>query len=77
MTKSVLTWCLAGHDFNNAEIQEVCETVKMVPDLCRKQLAFTVSELLEWYTASGSPKWQASEKLLIKLEDQELFDSPP
>lgn len=76
MKKSVSTWCQAGRDFSNAEIQEICDTVKMYPRLCRKELACTISELLEWYTASGSPKWQASEKLLIKLENQGLIQLP-
>lgn len=76
MKKSVLTWNQAGRDFSNAEIQEICDTVKMFPRLCRKELAYTVSEVLEWYTASGSPKCQASGKLLIKLEDQGLIQLP-
>ena len=75
MTKSV-TWCQAGRNFSNTEIQEICDTVKMFPRLCRKELACTISEVLEWYTASGSPKWQASEKLLIKLENQGLVQLP-
>lgn len=76
MKKSVLAWSQAGRDFSNVEIQEICETVKMFPRLCRKELACTVSEQLEWYTASGSPKRQACEKLLIKLENQGLIELP-
>ncbi|MCP4410550.1 MAG: DUF4338 domain-containing protein, partial [Gammaproteobacteria bacterium] len=74
MKKSV--WTQAGQEFSEAEIQEICEMVAMFPRLSRKELSCTICEHLEWYSASGNPKQQACEKLLVKLENQGLCQLP-
>lgn len=74
MKKSV--WTQAGQEFSEVEIQEICEMVGMFPRLSRKELSCTICEQLAWYTASGSPKWQACQKLLVKLESQGLCQLP-
>ncbi len=75
MKKSV--WTQAGQEFSEAEIQEICEMVAMFPRLSRKELSCTICEHLQWYSASGNPKQQACEKLLVKLENQGLCQLPP
>lgn len=59
-----------GREVTAQELSVIKETVKMFPRLSRTELSVTVSEHLEWFTASGSPKIDACMNLLIKLEEQ-------
>jgi hypothetical protein len=76
MKNSNVAWNQAGRDISTAEVQEICETVKMFPRLDRRELACTICEQLEWFTASGSPKSQACLNLLAKLEGQGILQLP-
>ena len=58
-----------GRSFNSKEIEQIKETVELFPQLSRKELAETICEHLEWFTAAGTNKIDACSKLLEKLED--------
>jgi len=65
-----LSWGLehSGRVISDEEVDQICETVALFPNLSIKELASTISEHLEWYTAAGTVKRDACMKLLIKLE---------
>lgn len=65
-----------GRRFSEAEIEQICETVKLFPDLALKELVATLCEHLGWYTAGGGLKATACEKLLMKLEARGLLHLP-
>jgi hypothetical protein len=69
-------WVECGRAFSSQEIELICKTVAYFPGLARTELASTVCEHLDWYTASGTPKTQACEKLLVKLEAEGLITLP-
>jgi hypothetical protein len=50
--------------------------VAWLPALARSELAATVCENLHWHTAAGTPKIQACQKLLEKLEAAGLLELP-
>jgi len=58
----------SGRVISEEELDQICETVALFPGLSLKELAMTVSEHLQWYTASGTLKRDACVKLLEKLE---------
>lgn len=58
----------AGRDITPEELELVRETVELFPGLSRKELARTICDHLEWYTATGTPKIEACTKLLNRLE---------
>ena len=58
----------SGRVIRDEEVDQICETVELFPNLSIKELASTISEHLEWYTATGTVKRDACVKLLIKLE---------
>ncbi len=47
-----------------------------LPGLARRELAATVCEHLDWHTASGTPKVQACQSLLERLERAGLVELP-
>jgi len=61
-------WVQCGREFSTQEIEEIRETVAWLPGLARGELAATVCEHLDWHTAAGTPKIQACQKLLERLE---------
>jgi hypothetical protein len=61
-------WIQCGREFSAQEIQQVRDTVAWLPGLARRELAATLCEHLDWHTASGTPKIQACQKLLERLE---------
>lgn len=58
----------SGRLFSEEEIEQICETVALFPNLALGELASTVSEHLGWYTAGGTVKRDACMKLLVKME---------
>jgi len=50
--------------------------VRWLPRLARRELSATVCEHLDWHTASGTPKIQACQKLLERLEAAGLVELP-
>jgi hypothetical protein len=66
-----------GRRFTQQEIEQIRETVNLFPKLSRKELAQTICEHLEWFTASGSNKEDACLKLLIKLKKSGYIQLPP
>ncbi len=57
-----------GRKITAQELAEITETVKTFPNLSLSTLVETISEHLEWFTASGRYKKDACLKLLQKLE---------
>jgi hypothetical protein len=57
-----------GRKITAQEIAEITETVKTFPNLSLSTLIETISEHLEWFTATGRYKKDACLKLLQKLE---------
>ena len=58
------------------ELADIRETVTSCCGLSRSELALTISEHLEWRSASGSLKLDACTKLLERLEQQGLLKLP-
>jgi hypothetical protein len=69
-------WVECGRAFSAEEIREIGETVAWLPRLARSELAATVCEHLDWRTASGTPKRQACQRLLERLEAAGLVELP-
>jgi len=58
----------SGRVISDEEVDQICETVALFPNLSIKELASTISEHLGWYTAAGTVKRDGCVKLLMKLE---------
>lgn len=69
-------WVQCGRQFSAQEIRQIRETVTWLPGLARRELAATVCEHFNWHTASGTPKIQACQKLLERLETRGLVELP-
>ena len=65
-----------GRVIKVAELADIRETVALCPGLSRSELALTISEHLEWRSASGALKLDACLKFLEKLEAQGLLSLP-
>ncbi len=66
-----------GRHIGPQELRQIRETVELFQKLSRKELAQTICEHLEWYSASGTNKIDACLKLLEKLEANGCFQLPP
>jgi hypothetical protein len=75
-TTEAIEWVQAGREFSAQEIGEISKTVAWLPGLARKELAATVCEHLHWHTVAGTPKIQACQKLLERLEAAGLVELP-
>jgi hypothetical protein len=64
----------SGRVFTEEEVEQICETVALFPNLAIRELASTVSEHLGWYTAGGTVKRDACMKLLVKMENAGLLE---
>jgi len=67
----------SGRPISEQEVELICETVELFPRLALKELAATVCEHLQWFTLAGTPKLDACEKLLRRLEAAALVRLPP
>jgi len=65
-----------GREISTEEIEEIRETVAVFHRLSCEELAVTICEHLEWYSASGSPKADACLNLLGKLESEGVLKLP-
>jgi hypothetical protein len=65
-----------GRRFSEEEIEQICETVELLPGLALTELTATICEHLGWHTAGGRPKAAACEKLLVKLEGRGVLVAP-
>jgi len=70
-------WVVAGRAFSAAELEQVRQTAAWLPGLARRELADTVCEHLEWFTAAGTPKRDACLKLLEKMQCAGMLELPP
>ncbi len=66
----------SGREITSEEINNIRGTAEEFRWLSRKELARTISEHLEWFTASGGYKVDACMKLLMKLEDMGIVSLP-
>jgi len=69
-------WVVAGRAFGVADLEQVRATVTWLPRLARRELAETLCEHLEWFTAAGTPKRDACLKLLSRMEQAGLVKLP-
>jgi hypothetical protein len=69
-------WVHVGRTIDRAELELIRETVELLPSLSLRELAETLSDLLGWYTATGTRKWQACQGLLERLETEGLVRLP-
>jgi len=65
-----------GREISLEEIGLIRETAQLFGSLSRTELAKTICEHLEWFTASGGYKVDACEKLLEKLESIGVINLP-
>lgn len=65
-----------GREITKEELDEIQETVRLFPALSRTELAATICEHLEWFTASGGYKTDACRELLEKLEAKGCIKLP-
>lgn len=65
-----------GRAFTASEIALICEVVDSCGGLSRKELANTISELVDWKRANGSLKPSECLMLLERLEEQGLLRLP-
>jgi hypothetical protein len=65
-----------GRRISAEEVQQICETVELFPNLSMTELTATICEHLGWYTAAGGRKEDACEKLLRKLEARGMVRLP-
>jgi len=60
----------SGRGFLAEELDAICATVELFPNLTLSELLETVCEHLDWTTASGRSKLTACSSLLSKLEEE-------
>lgn len=65
-----------GREITVQEIEEIKEMISVFCRLSRIELAQTIAENLQWYSASGTNKIDACLKLLEKLELQGILQLP-
>ncbi len=65
-----------AREINRQELDQIQETVGLLPGLSRSELAATICEHLGWITASGGYKIDACMKLLEKLEARGSVELP-
>jgi len=63
-----------GRKISTEEVEQIRETVVLFPGLSVNELAATICEHLEWYTAGGGLKVDACLKLLNKLEAEGVLE---
>lgn len=66
-----------GREITREELDEIQDTVRLFPALSLSELAQTICEHLEWFTASGGYKTDACLKLLSRLEGKGCLRLPP
>ena len=66
----------SGREVSAEELEHIRTTVEFFPDLDRRELAHTLCEHMEWYTASGSTKVDACLKLLERLDAEKVVKLP-
>ena len=65
-----------GRKITIQEIEEIKEIVSLFPHISRNELMETIAENLQWYSASGTNKVDATVTLLEKLESQGILELP-
>ena len=76
LKKKVCNITQCGREITMQEIEQIKEIVNMFRQLSREELAQTIAENLEWYSASGTNKIDATLKLLEKLEAKDIIQLP-
>lgn len=70
----VATCC--GRPITREELAQIKETVALFGNLSRKELTHTICEHLDWRTPSGTNKWDACLKMLLKFEKKGYITLP-
>ncbi len=66
----------SGKRFTRVQIAMIQETVHAFPALSRRELAHTICEQLQWYTATGKNKIQSCLSALESLEALDILSLP-
>lgn len=72
--KKVRRFC--GRQFTNQETSLICEVVNTCGGISRKELAYTVCELLDWKRANGKLKERECRDFLEQLDHQGMLKLP-
>jgi hypothetical protein len=67
---------ISGRRFTRKQLRQVQETVKMFPNLSRKELALTLCEHLNWANPAGKLKVNSGLTILEHLEDLGIITLP-
>jgi hypothetical protein len=67
---------ISGRRFTRKQLRQVQETVKMFPNLSRKELALTLCEHLNWKNPAGKLKVNSGLTILEHLEDLGIITLP-
>jgi len=76
MGKTMKQQRFCGREFTAEEVSLIQEVVETCSGISRKELAFTVCELLEWKRAGGGLKARECRDLLERLENQGILTLP-
>ncbi|MBA7553418.1 IS66 family transposase ISCARN22 [subsurface metagenome] len=63
-----------GRKISGEEVEQIRQTLELLPGLAVNELAATICEHLEWHTAGGGLKVDACLKLLNKLETEGVLE---
>lgn len=74
--ENMVSTTFGGKRFSRRQIVLIQETTNKFPALSRRELAHTICELLEWYTAKGENKIQSCLGLLENLEELGILSLP-
>ena len=66
----------AGKRFTRKQVLQIQETVRMLPNLSRRELAYTLCEHLNWKTPGGKLKVQTCLNALEEMAALELIELP-
>jgi hypothetical protein len=76
MEKTMKQQRFCGREFTAEEVSLIREVVETCSRISRKELAFTVCELLDWKRAGGGLKARECRDLLERLENQGILTLP-
>lgn len=74
--KTLSSTTISGRRFTRKQLTQVQETVKMFPNLSRKELALTLCEHLDWKNPAGKLKGNSCLTMLDELEALGIITLP-
>ena len=74
--QNLKTTTFQGKRLTRKQIAEMQHTVNLFPGLSRRELALTICEHFQWYTAQGEARVKLSLRVLEQLEQLGVFELP-